>query len=144
MHFKCLHMSTFISGLFYKREEVGKMEGSVVKCVGGTRQRGGRDHTPSSWPCACPASPLDCWQGCPTQLSRKMAFDYDHLHVAPRSVFKRLVDFVGRFVLFYFVRRCDVLFLERDFVLIYCCFAIPAKKFIVQRKQMHLRGISKA
>lgn len=44
-------MSKFISGLFYKREEVGKTEGSVMKYVGGTRQKGGRVHIPSSRLC---------------------------------------------------------------------------------------------
>ena len=41
----------------------------------------------------------------------------------------------GIFVLF--GQCCNILFSERDFVLIYCCFAIPEKKFIVQRKQMY-------
>lgn len=43
-----------------------------------------------------------------------MTFGDGRLHVAPGIVFKRLVDFVGVLVLFYFVPRCHISFCVRE------------------------------
>lgn len=83
----------------------------------------------------------------PIRLCWKMTFGYDPIHVAHRTVLKRLVDFVGCFRGFVlFGTDCPILFvLERDFVLIYCCgSAISEKKFMFrENKFIALRGISK-
>lgn len=63
-----------------------------------------------------------------------MTFGDGRLHVAHGIVFKRLVDFVGILVLFYFVPRCHILFCVRDFVLICCCFAISEKEIYSSEK----------
>lgn len=85
------------------------MEGSVMKCVGGTRQEGGwQDHTPSSRPFlgTILSDIHSVWtDDVGTQYTQAgiMTFGYNHLPVAHGIVFKRLVGFVGYLFFIYFL-----------------------------------------